>query len=170
MGCDRAASGLVLIKQQQQGYSLMYSGPPCSGWVQHMCKSRVPYLLVWGPDGPLSTVTVGTWQTGWRPCGPFPGSPLGPPARLPTGLGKKDRLAAVNSAVCSPGCPRLLVQGLGRLLMQPPVPAHNRVRTVTESGSLRKLQPGCDRCLELGAIGSNLRPWGKSWSMSHHTS
>lgn len=54
------------------------------------------------------------------------------------------------------------MQRLARPLIQPPVPTHNRVRT--ESGSCRQLQPGelvagCERCLELGAIRSNLRPW-----------
>lgn len=69
--------------------------------------------------------------------------------------------SAVNSTVCSPGCPNLPVQRLARALIQPPVPAHDRVRT--ESGPLRKLQPGeleagCEHCLELSAIRSNLRP------------
>lgn len=83
--------------------------------------------------------------------------------------------STVNSVVCSQGCPSLLVQGLVRPLMQPPVPAYNRVRTVTESGPFRKLLPGelvagYECYLEPGAIGrSNLRSWGKSCSPCYYT-
>lgn len=87
-GCDRAGAGLTLIIQHHQGYSLMYSGPPCSGLVQ---QSLVPYFLVWGTDGPLRWLPCDCENlAGWLAC------------------------SAVNSAVHSPSCPSQLVQGLRR--------------------------------------------------------